>query len=196
VPRVNLDGVLRLTHHPNIHMAKKTELTPKQAEFVRQYLVDLNGAEAARRAGYRGKYHDRIAYQLMQEPMIRDAIQEAMDKRSQRTEINADTILREVLKLATSDLRKLFDENGSLLPVDQWPDEAAISIQAVEVDEIWEWEDKKRVQVGETKKVKFWDKVKALELLGKHLKLFTEKHEHTADESLAKLLAKTWGDEK
>jgi phage terminase small subunit len=177
-------------------MAKKSALTPKQAEFVRHYLVDLNGAEAARKAGYRGKNHEKLAWKLTHTPEIRDAIQLGMDKRAKRVEVSADTVLRELLKLAASDLRKLFDEKGGLLPPDKWPDEVAAAVSSVEVDELFEGYGQDRHQIGFTKKVKFWDKVKSLELLGKHLKLFTDKVEHGASESLAKLLAESWKEEK
>lgn len=112
-----------------------------------------------------------------------------MAERSKRTAIDADTILRELLKLATSDLRKLFDEKGALLPADQWPDDVAAAVASVEVDELFEGYGQEREQIGYTKKVKFWDKTKSLELLGKHLKLFTDKIEHSGQLTLEQLVA-------
>ena len=81
-------------------------LTAKQAAFVKEYLVDLNATQAAIRAGY----SERSAYSIGQEnlckPEIQAAIQEEVKKRSERTEITADMVLREFAKLAFFDPRK------------------------------------------------------------------------------------------
>lgn len=71
--------------------------------------------------------------------------------------------------LAESDLRKLFNEDGSMKAVHEWPENAAQWVSAVEVDELFEGTGKERQQVGFTKKVKLWDKMKALESLAKHM---------------------------
>lgn len=70
--------------------------------------------------------------------------------------------------LANADLRKLFDPNGGLLPVEKWPDDVAQFVSSIEVDELYEGTGKGRQQIGWTKKVKLWDKLKALEQLAKH----------------------------
>ena len=57
------------------------------------------------------------------------------------------------------------------------PEALRLAISSIEVFEEFEGSGKDRVYIGDTKKLKIWDKVKALELLGKHLKLFTEKLE-------------------
>lgn len=177
-------------------MTEKKTLTPKQAEFVRQYLVDLNGAEAARRAGYQGNNQEKVAWELMQKPLIREAVQAGMDARAKRVELNSDTILRELLSLATVDVTEAFDDQGGLKPFKEMPEAVRRAIAGLEVNEMFDGQGLQKTAIGLARKLKFYDKTKALELLGKHLKLFTEKHEHKVDESLAKLLSQSWEEKK
>jgi len=170
--------------------ADPSKLTDKQKIFVLEYLVDLNATQAAIRAGYSQKTAKEIASELMTKEHVKEAIQIHMDKRAEQVALNANTVLLELLKLAKSDLRKLFDESGSLLPVDQWPDDAAVAVAAVDVDEIFDGYGDERKHIGYTKKVKFWDKTKSLELLGKHLKLFTDRIEVEGDLSIADTMRK------
>ena len=79
------------------------ELTGKQKRFVEEYLCDLNATQAAIRAGYSAKTAEWIGPQLLQKTHVAAAIQEAMNKRSVRTEITADRVLREVSHMALYD---------------------------------------------------------------------------------------------
>lgn len=73
---------------------KSKPLSPKRAEFVRQYLVDLNGTQAAIRAGYAPRSASQQADDLLRNPQVAAAVKEAMDARAARTEIEADAVLR------------------------------------------------------------------------------------------------------
>lgn len=68
-------------------------LTHKQEAFVREYLIDLNGAAAVRRAGYKIKNADDLAVQLLRKTLVQSAIQEAIAKRSEKTAITAENVL-------------------------------------------------------------------------------------------------------
>lgn len=166
----------------------KKELTPKQAMFVKEYLIDLNATQAAIRAGYSPKRADAIGHENLRKPVIDVAIQEAMDIRAEKTGITADKVLQEIAKLSFSDVRGLFDEDGRLLPVHMLPDSIAASVSSVEVVTT-RVPGTEPVQVEHTSKIKFWDKRGSLELLGKHLKLFTDKIEHSGKITLLDLLA-------
>lgn len=76
-------------------------LTPKQAAFVREYLVDLNAAAAARRAGYSEKTARKIGQENLTKPDIAAAIAEAQQARAERVQITADDVLRGLHKEAT-----------------------------------------------------------------------------------------------
>ena len=152
-------------------------LTPKQSLFVREYLVDLNATQAAIRAGYSEKTAGVIGQENLNKPYIKEAIQEAMDKRANKVEITADRVLEEIARLAFFDPRKFFNPDGSPIPIQDLDDNTAMALAGMDVMEEFEGSGSDRVFVGYTKKFKLTDKRASLELLGKHLKLFTDKTE-------------------
>lgn len=156
----------------------KGELTPKQKRFVEEYLIDLNATQAAIRAGYSAKTANEQGAQNLAKLSIAKAIQEAMDKRSKKAEITHEKVIAEIAKLAFADIRNIFDEYGNLLPVHMLPESISGSISSVEVvtSKIPGGEP---TEVEHTARIKFWDKKGSLELLGRHLKLFTDKTELT-----------------
>lgn len=71
-------------------------LTPKQARFVQEYLVDLNATQAAIRAGYSQKTAHVIGQENLKKPIIAAAVEKAKQKRAQRTEIDQDWVLKNI----------------------------------------------------------------------------------------------------
>ena len=108
-----------------------------------------------------------------------------------RGEWGMETILRELRRIGMSDIRQIFADDGSLKPISEWPAEMGSVVSSIEVDELFEGSGRDREQVGFTKKVKLWDKMRSLELLGKNLKMFTEKIEHSGKLTLAELVEKS-----
>jgi phage terminase small subunit len=106
-----------------------------------------------------------------------------------RTEWTIESVLKELRLMALSDIRELYDENGALKPIHQWPEAAARAVEAVKVDEIIVDGHK----VGETKQVKLWSKAKAIELLGKNLKLFLDRVELSGKVKLEDLVLESYG---
>lgn len=76
------------------------KLTPKQARFVEEYLLDLNAAAAARRAGYSEKNADSIAAQLLSKTKVFEAVQSAVAARSAKAEITAEYVLENLKRLS------------------------------------------------------------------------------------------------
>jgi phage terminase small subunit len=151
------------------------KLTPKQAAFVREYLVDLNATAAATRAGYSERNAESIAYQLLQKTLVREAIAAAMEERSKRTEITADRVLQELARMAFFDARRLFANDGSPLPVTEMDEDTARAVIGLDVATIGNGE----VGIGQVLKLKLADKKGALELLGRHLGMWKDKTELT-----------------
>ena len=150
-------------------MAKK--LSNKQKAFVQEYLIDLNATQAAKRAQYSPKTAYSIGQENLNKPEIAAAIQAEMDARAKRIGVDGDRVLEEIGRLAFSDIRKLFDEDGNLLPIHKWSDDAAAAVSSVEVvSKTVPGEDSSEIEY--THKLKLWDKGKQIELVGKHLKLF------------------------
>ena len=129
------------------------KLTPKQTLFVKEYLVDLNATQAAIRAGYSEKTAYSIGEENLKKPVIAQAIQEGMDKRAERVEITADEVLR--------DLKELRDICMGRKPV------KVTVISNIEGAQVPFNVEKIIVDSAGAKG--------SLELLGRHLKLFTDK---------------------
>lgn len=146
-------------------------LTPKQARFVEEYLLDLNATQAAIRAGYSAKRADAIGFENLRKPGIAAAIEAAKSERSQRTQVTIDRVVQELARLAFFDARKLLADDGTPLPLSELDEDTARAIIGVDIARIGNGE----VGVGEVLKFKLADKKGALELLGKHLAMFTER---------------------
>lgn len=155
------------------------ELTGKQKLFVAEYLVDLNASAAVLRAGYKTKHPDKMGSELLGIPRVSEEIKIAMDKRSEKTKITSEVVLGELLRLARVDLSQAYDESGKLKLIHEMPEDVRRAISGVESYDEYAGRGEDREFVGIVRKVKFWDKAKALELLGRHLKLFTDKVETT-----------------
>lgn len=160
-------------------MKASTKLSARERRYVAEFLVDLNGSAAVRRMQPKSKRPDVISAKLHSRPRVQEAIVEAMAKREERTEISQDRVLRELAAVAFSDPRQMYDEHGAMLSVDKMSDRAAASLAGIETEEIAVGAGEKRQAIGMLRKVKRWDKVKALELLGKHLAMWKDVHQHT-----------------
>ncbi|WP_163998666.1 terminase small subunit [Pyxidicoccus caerfyrddinensis] len=152
-------------------------LTPKQAAFVREYLVDSNGKQAAIRAGYTELSAEVTASKLLRNPKVRESVEAGKAVVAERAEVEAVEVLRELKRIGFSDPGRVLDADGALLPLHKMPEDIRRAIASVEVEDLFAGKGEERVQVGTLTKVKFWDKPKSLELLGKYLKLFTDKVE-------------------
>lgn len=90
--------------------------------------------------------------------------------------------------IASTDIRQIFSADGSISSPSDWPEGIALAISSIEVNELYDGFGRDKKQIGFTKKVKFWDKTKALELLGKDKSMFIHKTEHTVKLSLEDLV--------
>ena len=168
-------------------------LTEKQARFVAEYLVDMNATEAAKRAGYSEKTAYSIGFENLRKPEIQEAIQAAMAERAKRTEITQDMVIRELAKVAFSngtDFARVVSTPAPTTIVDEEGNVQQVirPVQRVELIDTDQLSPDKRAAIAGIKEGKFgievkgYDKLKALELLGQHLGMFTGK-EGQKDES-------------
>ena len=149
-------------------MATKQKLTPKQARFVEEYLVDLNATQAAIRAGYSEKTAAEQGYDNLRKPQLAEAIQAAQESRSKRTEITADRVLEELAKVGFANAGDYFDWGPEGIGV---KDKAELSAeQQAAVAEVSET----TTQTGGTVRLKLHDKIGALEKIGRHLGMFKD----------------------
>lgn len=155
------------------------KLTDKQKTFIDEYLVDLNGTQAAIRAGYSARTANRAASENLNKPAIQEALSRRMKNREKRTEITQDRVLREYARLGFFDPRKLFDAHGIPKDITDLDDDTAAVLAGMEVMDIYAGSGDDRAFVGYLKKYKLADKKGALDSIAKHLGMFTERHEHT-----------------
>ncbi len=88
-------------------------MTPKQAAFVDEYLIDLNSTQAAIRAGYSAKTAEWIGPQLLGKTHVAAEIAKRMEDRSKRTEITQDRVLTDIELIKQDAMRKAYDKNGN-----------------------------------------------------------------------------------
>jgi len=149
-------------------------LNSRQQRFVGEFLIDLNGTQAAIRAGYAPRAAKVTAARLRRNVHVDRAIQLAQRERAQRTKLTQDRVLLELARIAFSDVGAVYDEYGHLLDVNNLPLGTAAAIASWDVF-------KKNPTAGrgtvEHIRIRFWDKVRALELLAKHLGLLDDRLE-------------------
>lgn len=150
-------------------------LTPRQEAFAQEYLIDLNGTQAAIRAGYSPKTANEQAVRLLANVSIRSRIQEAMKEREKRTHITQDRVLQELARLAFGDLRRAFKEDGTLKLPHEWDDDTAAMMAGVDTLTTSVGSDDETPMSLTTKKVKVFDKGTALTLAMRHLGLLNDK---------------------
>lgn len=140
--------------------------TERKRAFVREYPIDLNLTKAAERAGYSAKSARQEGSRLLTNAAIQDAIALALEVRAARTEITQDRVLNELGKIAFSNMRKFAEWGPSgveLVDSETLSDEDAACVSEV---------SESVTEAGGSKRIKLHDKKGALELLGRHLKMW------------------------
>lgn len=156
-------------------MAKK-DLTEQRIRFCQEYIIDLAGSKAAIRAGYSPDPNAAKveASRLLANEDVQEYLQELLEQRAARTMVTADKVLSELYHLATFDVAELYDDGNCVVDIKSIPKNLRKAIASIEVFEEYEGQGKNRTYIGRTKKIKFWDKTRAVEMLAKHLKLLSD----------------------
>ena len=136
---------------------KERSLTPKQARFAQEYLVDLNGTQAAIRAGYSQRTANEQAARLLTKASVQEAIQKGQQERQKRTLVTVDYVVTSLREVAERCMQKapVYNTRG-----EQVVDEEGRSV--------WRFDSS-----GANR---------ALELLGKHVNAFGERKDDPIDE--------------
>jgi phage terminase small subunit len=162
-----------------IQYTENQALTPGELAFVHYYIgiCRFNAVDAMRRCIDQGDVETRdmnqaspLAYANMSKPHVLRAIQQAMDVRAKKLELSSERILEEIMKVAFLDPLDVLDENGNIKNLADIPEDARKAIAAFDFENS-KWSNRKSV--------KFIDKLAALQLLGRHLKLFKDQLEVT-----------------
>ena len=150
------------------------QLTLKQERFANEYCVDLNATAAYIRAGYnaRGNSAEAAASRLLSNVKVRQLIQEREKKRVNKCEVTTENLLREASAIAFSDIRKLFNRDGSPKRIQEIDDATAAAISSIEVGEMTSGGK----VTGRFCKIRLWDKNSAQDRLFRHLRLFDKEN--------------------
>ncbi|WP_321917802.1 terminase small subunit [Burkholderia cepacia] len=159
------------------------KLTAKQQRFVDEYLVDLNASAAARRAGYSERTARAIGDENLTKPDIQAAIAAAMTARSERTKVTSDRVLQRMVEIDEMDVLDIMNDDMSLKPVSVWPKVWRQYLSGFDLAELFEGNGDAREMVGILKKIKWPDKLKNLEMLGRHFGMFNDKVRLQGDKS-------------
>jgi phage terminase small subunit len=163
-----------MVRHDNPH-----RLTARQRLFARELLVDFNPCQAYRRAGYKART-DNAAYagasRLLRCAKDQAELRDLMQARAEAVKIKAEKVLREIARVAFSDIGSILDFSGDqprLRPARDMPVAARRAIASMKVKRYLEGrgEEAREVEVVETK---LWDKAQALRDLAQQLGLLQE----------------------
>ena len=148
------------------------KLTPKQEKFC-QFYIELGNASEAYRQAYHTKNMkpetvNRKAKELLDNGKITARTEELREHHFKKHEMTVEKVLGQLVNLGFSNIKQIYDENGSFKKITEMPDELAAAIQSVELG-----------TNGEILKLKLVDKKGPVELIGKHLKMFTTILEHS-----------------
>jgi phage terminase small subunit len=164
----------------------KGKLTNKQRLFIREYLIDLNATQAAKRAGYSNRTAFTIGAENLKKPLIKAAIREHLDKKTSKLEISIDKTLTRLMQGQEFDVRKMYHPNGKLKKPHELDDDTARAVVGIKYDAKGHLE------------YKIIDVKGCCELIGKYQGLFADTVKHSVDENdpLYKLLSNIDGKTK
>jgi len=142
-------------------------MTTKQSLFVDEYLADLNATQAAIRAGYSTRHASEIGHQLLKKNGVSDAVARALAERSRRTGITQDRILKELARIAFCNPIDVIDPTTLGVRADAKVDDLA-AVAYIKSRQKFYGEHGRYVE----QEVRFFDKLKALDMLSRHLGLY------------------------
>lgn len=167
-----------------------SKISEKYAIFVKAYRVDRNASKAAIAAGYAKAGAGVTGHRLLKNPKIRAEIERQDAELNEKLDLSVEWVVKRLMWRAGFDVRAFYHDDGTLREVVELDDETAYALQGVEIEKLYQHFGKGQAQdKGTLTKIKFADRDKALELLGRHLKMFTDKVEVSGMDELAQALA-------
>lgn len=160
-------------------------MTEKQEIYCFKFIELLSQRQAYIAAYGRGRMNDntidRKAYALHLKPHIQQRIDELKSERNERMNIDADYVLQRLVDIDNMDVADILEDDMSIKPLSKWPKVWRQYLSGFDLAEMFEGQGKDKELVGIMKKIKWPDKTKNLELLGKHIKVNAFKEVATED---------------
>ena len=138
-------------------------LNVKQQRFVIEYVRDLNATAAARRAGYTGSTRGS---ELVHSPRVAEEIQRHLDAKAEAARLDAVKVLDHAVKMLSADIADIMTDKGAYKPISEWP---LIWRQMLSACDVTTVRNAKGDEIGAVTRTKFADRVKVLELIGRHI---------------------------
>lgn len=156
-------------------------MTEQRKRFADKYFETLNATKSAIYAGYSEQSATSQGSQLLNEPDVQEYLQAIRLEYQNKSGITKERLLEEYAKIAFFDIREIYDVDGGLIHVKQLDDKSAGAIASIKSTEEWGEDDEgRKIITGTNKEVKIFDKIRALQDLGKHLGLFEKDNDQKA----------------
>lgn len=192
---------------PKTHKRKSTKfkpLTAMQEAYCQSYIkTPENQSQAAIDAGFSPNTAAVKASVMMRDERIQKRIAELMEERNKRNRVSADYVLMRLVEIDQMDVLDILNDDGGMKPIAEWPKVWRTSLSAMDIATIKTTQASLQKENGEAdlsvedvehilKKVKWPDKVKNLELIGKHVDVntFKERLEVSGTVTIADRMAK------
>ncbi|CAH6350916.1 TPA: terminase small subunit [Enterobacter hormaechei] len=182
---------------PKTHKRKSTQykpLTAMQEAYCQSYIKSPeNQSQAAIDAGFSPNTAHVKASVMMRDERIQKRIAELMEERNKRMRVSADYVLMRLVEIDQMDVIDILDDEGGLKPISQWPKVWRTSLSAMDINRIrMAGKDDEDDIESTLQKIKWPDKVKNLELIGKHVDVnaFKERLEVSGTVTIADRMAK------
>jgi len=148
-----------------------TGASGRHERFANEYVVDFNGQKAAVRAGYAESSARSQASRLLTNDNIIARTEYLKQQVLDEVKYDATQHLKDALAILKFDFRQLYDDNGDMLPPHEWPDDAVMAVAGIDVSSIRMASSTREDDPMDlwTKRVKFSDKMKALDQIGKNV---------------------------
>lgn len=156
-----------------------SKLNDRQELFCLEYMKDLNATQSAIRAGYSENTAGSIGFENLRKPEIQSRIAELLEERNNAVKVDAQYVLRRLVEIDQMDVKDILNDDGTIKPILEWPRSWRTTLSGIDITEIASDGDIEAV----LKKVKWPDKIRNLELLGKHVDVsaFTERVDLVGD---------------
>jgi phage terminase small subunit len=162
------------------------QLKPEMLMFISAIVGGAKPSDAAVRAGLRPS----AGYRLAKMPEVIEAIIAERERELKEFEVTEERVLQRLAMFSFVDKRDFYNEDGTCKNIQELSEEAASCITSIDVEELWEGRGENREQVGRVLKYRFESPKGALELLGRFLKLWTDRIEVSGTQELAERLRK------
>lgn len=166
------------------HPGSEPMAHPRHEQFCLEYIIDFNAAASARRSGYATSSSTAEGSRLLANRNIKTRIQFLIAERVERTKINADAVVMALSRHAFTTIKEFYGDDGQLKALADMDPEAAAAIRSIKTVRKADWDDVDsdgKPSIKNVDELRMSDPLKAMELLGRHLGMFTDKVEHSGE---------------